>query len=145
MKKIFILLLTLTLGFESKAANNYLCEGEAAGGVKYNFQTKVFEGMGFSNKEKNILQLNKDTKKWELKKFGDKILRSFGGCEDSKYDTITCKVIAGEFSLSKTSLRYYETYTLPSLVEISKMDKEMKELFSHNTPMIEVGKCAEIN
>ena len=144
MKRLFILLL-ISFGFESNAADNYLCEGEAAGGVKYNFQTKTFEGMGFSNKEKNILQLNKNTKKWELKKFGDKIARSFGGCEDSKYELITCKVIAGEFAFSKTTLRYYETYTLPSLAEISRMDKETKELFSHNTPMIEVGKCAEIN
>jgi hypothetical protein len=143
MKKLFLVLL-LFFSSIAFAAENYICESEAAGGVKFNFQQKKYEGMAFKGEDKNVLTFNKAIKIWEWKGFGDNYPKSMGGCKDEE-NFISCKLLGGEMGFSKLTLRYYETYILPATMSTKNIDKKAREILEGNTPSISVGSCAAIN
>jgi len=142
MKK-FLLLLQLFSSM-SFAAESYICETEAAGGVKFNFQQKKYEGMAFKEGGKSLLTFNKAIKIWEWKDFGDKNPKSYGGCKEAD-GFIECKIIGGEMQFSINTLRFYETYILPATMSTKNIDKDAHKLLEGNTPSIKVGSCAVIN
>ena len=140
---LLIVLCLIMFSKISQAAESYICETEASGGVKFNFTQNKYEGTVFRSDGKYVLTLNKSLSLWEWKEFGDKIAKSMS-CND-KDNFVRCKLIGGEMGFSKSSLRFYETYTLPWAFDTRNVDKNSREILQGNTPYIKVGICASIN
>ena len=141
MKKL-LLLLTL-LSSIALAAESYICESEAIGGVKFNSQQKKFEGSAFKAGNKNVLTYNKINKIWEWKDFGEATASSIK-CTESDF-LIECQLFGGEINFHKKNLRFYETYTAGALSSPKDANEKTKVFFEKNTPLIAVGSCAIIN
>lgn len=152
VKPLRVILLFLLMGLHghSFAGETYLCITEAAGGVKFNSYKKQFEGTAFDvNTTEKILVQREDNNTWKAKDFGSKFSNYFNCKASSEKGVATyveCKSIGGTFEISLQSLRFYSIYYVPALVDTSKYstDKNIRELFDHNTPSISVGSCSSL-